>query len=183
MKRSSALNALVCCLMLTFLRMFVAACVPRSALTPTPSNLPPSITPLPASVTPATLSTVTLLTRPPEPSLTPTLPPPTATLTETILSSTAKPSYQARLRGGSLHTCLVTEPGNVLFWGDNYFGQLGDGTDFGSWKPITPLGLSSVVTVIGSGGGHVCTLLENGGVRCWGDNSAGQVGDGTITGK
>jgi len=87
------------------------------------------------------------------------------------------------LVAGGGHTCALNGKGGVQCWGDNYFGQLGDGTDFGSWKPITPLGLSSGVMAIGSGGGHVCALLENGGVQCWGDNSGGQLGDGTITWK
>ena len=153
--------------------MFVAACVPRSALTPTPSNLPPSITPLPASVTPATSST--------QPDTNFTTAHSNANRNYTIFNGEALlPGAPSRRIAAHLSGYRAWRN---LCWGDNYFGQLGDGTDFGSWKTITPLGLSSVVTAIGSGGGHVCALLENGGVRCWGDNSAGQVGDGTITGK
>ena len=93
------------------------------------------------------------------------------------------PSSAEAITAGAYHTCILTQAEDVLCWGDHHFGQLGDGTDFGSWQPITPLGLSSGVMDIGSGGGHVCTQLENGGVQCWGDGSAGQLGDKAIAWK
>lgn len=82
---------------------------------------------------------------------------------------------------GGGHTCALNGAGGVQCWGDNYFSQLGDGTDLASWAPVNPVGLTSGVTAIGSGSGHACALLEHGLVQCWGDGSGGQLGDGNVS--
>lgn len=90
-----------------------------------------------------------------------------------------------QLAAGGGHTCALNAAGGVQCWGDNYFGQLGDGSDTASWTPVTPLGLSGgVVAVrIAAGSGHACALLADGGLACWGDPSAGQLGDASIRWK
>jgi hypothetical protein len=77
------------------------------------------------------------------------------------------------------HSCARTAKGSVLCWGINDHGQLGDGTKRDRALPVSVLGLERGVVGIGVGFLSSCAVTLAGGVRCWGDNSAGQLGDGT----
>ena len=83
------------------------------------------------------------------------------------------------LAGGSLHTCGLTGTGSVKCWGYNSEGAVGNGTDVNQQTPANVIGLISDVTAIAAGGDHSCGLTGGGGVKCWGNNSSGQLGDGT----
>ena len=80
---------------------------------------------------------------------------------------------------GSGHTCGLTDRGGVMCWGGNTNGQLGDGTTTDRYSPVYVKGLSTGVTAISAGTTHTCALLTTGGVKCWGNNNRGQLGDGT----
>lgn len=91
---------------------------------------------------------------------------------------------------GNTHTCAVTATGGVKCWGLNASGQLGypfavnvgDGNaqrPFPSSAPALPLGTNARPIEVRGGGEHTCVRFADGTVRCWGGNSAGQLGDGT----
>ena len=83
---------------------------------------------------------------------------------------------------GFNHTCAVRASGAVSCWGANGSGELGAGTrdiTEGHNVPSDVVGLTDI-TGVAAGGNHTCALRANGTVRCWGENSRGQVGDGTV---
>jgi alpha-tubulin suppressor-like RCC1 family protein len=73
-------------------------------------------------------------------------------------------------------------------WGDNTYGQIGDGTTTFQPRPTHVLGLNGVgllspVFYATGGAGHSIAVLESGAVAAWGLNSAGQLGDGSTANR
>jgi alpha-tubulin suppressor-like RCC1 family protein len=88
--------------------------------------------------------------------------------------------------GGSAHSLAVKADGNVWAWGSNAYGQLGDGTTTDRLSPVAVAGLAGVTVIAASGGlygAHSLALKPDGTVWAWGNNSGGQVGDGTNVGR
>ena len=83
------------------------------------------------------------------------------------------------IAGGGAHTCAITANGALSCWGRNWFGNLGDGTTTSRDTPTPVVGLSSGVVAVGAGEITTCAVTFSGGVKCWGDNLYGTVGDGT----
>ena len=83
------------------------------------------------------------------------------------------------------HTCVVFETGSTLCWGDNFYGQLGQGNtntvgDNETLATLFPIDLGADAEQIVAGRHHTCALLTGGGVKCWGRNLYGQLGTGGI---
>lgn len=76
--------------------------------------------------------------------------------------------------------CVIIDTGEVYCWGDNWQGQLGDGTTTDSLVPKKISGVSGKNFVqLGSGSYSMCALTDGGELYCWGRNNSGQVGNNT----
>lgn len=118
------------------------------------------------------------------------------TSTGAVVSALANPSAPAapgsvhllqnveQIAMGAYHSCaligLPPTSGGVKCWGDNSYGQLGDNTTTTHNLPVDSLGLTSGIKAVVAGANHTCALNSTGGVRCWGLNEFGQLGDGTL---
>jgi alpha-tubulin suppressor-like RCC1 family protein len=84
---------------------------------------------------------------------------------------------------GSGTHCALLSTGRVDCWGPNGSGQLGNGTTASySDVPVGVFGISDAKAVASDTyGDSFCAVLSTGGVKCWGDNGYGQLGNGTTT--
>ena len=81
---------------------------------------------------------------------------------------------------GNSHTCVVLADSSVKCWGDNAYGQLGNGSTTSALysAPVAASGITNAVDVV-TGKYHTCALLSDQTIKCWGANSSGQLGNGT----
>lgn len=79
--------------------------------------------------------------------------------------------------------CALRANGTVWCWGYNGYGQLGDGTTVNKSIPVQIAGISTAVSLYGSGGqyGSFYAILADGTARSWGYNGYGQLGNNTTT--
>jgi alpha-tubulin suppressor-like RCC1 family protein len=81
------------------------------------------------------------------------------------------------------YSLALKSDGTVWAWGDNTYGDLGNGTYTTSNMPVQVSDLSGVTSSFGGGVYHSVALKGDGTVWTWGDNSFGQLGNGTYTGS
>jgi hypothetical protein len=83
---------------------------------------------------------------------------------------------------GDSFTCALRDTGRVVCFGLDDLGQLGQasGSPVSGPTPVTPVGLTSGVSAISAGQGQACAV-QNGAALCWGQNSNGEIGDGSTT--
>jgi alpha-tubulin suppressor-like RCC1 family protein len=84
---------------------------------------------------------------------------------------------------GGFHSCAITTAGATVCWGQNVYGQLGDGTTTDSPTPVAAFGLSAGTAAVTGGTYHTCAITTAGEARCWGSNNTGQIGDGTLVNR
>eukprot|EP01084_Bolivina_argentea_P255595 429969_1 len=91
---------------------------------------------------------------------------------------------------GSIHSCALSTTHKVKCWGRNQFGQLGQGDninrgdnpdEMGNYLNVIDLGTNFIPIQIEAGSYHTCALSINDTVKCWGDNSHGQLGYGDLS--
>ena len=81
---------------------------------------------------------------------------------------------------GGWSTCGTTGTGTAYCWGDNAFGQVGDGTITNRNRPTVVTGGIQLVQV-STTWGRTCGVTPTGQAWCWGENSNGELGNGTRT--
>ena len=92
-----------------------------------------------------------------------------------------------QISAGQKYTCALNSSGNVLCWGDNNYGQLGDDSTSNRSYPAfvvesdgSSIPLSSVVQ-LSVGDNHTCALTSAETVLCWGYGFYGQLGSSSLT--
>lgn len=82
---------------------------------------------------------------------------------------------------GREHTCAVLDGGRTYCWGDNSWGQLGDGTTAPSAEPVGSV-VDGPVIALAAGTRHTCAVTDGGGVTCWGSDDLGTTAPGGRSG-
>ena len=97
-----------------------------------------------------------------------------------------------QLSTGNAHICALANDGGVKCWGLNAYGNLGLGdtnkrgdqpNEMGVNLPEVDLGTGRTAVTLAGGGEHNCALLDDNTVKCWGYNSAGQLGLGFVASR
>ena len=90
-------------------------------------------------------------------------------------------SGAVQVAGGGFHFCALLTGGTADCWGRNSEGELGIGSfSNDSDVPVVVSGLNGAVQ-LAAGAYHTCAVLTGGSLECWGDNSDGELGNGTKT--
>ena len=78
------------------------------------------------------------------------------------------------------HTVALKSDRTLWSWGENFRGQLGDGTTTDRYSPVH-IGADNTWDIIAAGYFHTIALKSDGTLWAWGNNSSGKLGDGTTT--
>lgn len=98
----------------------------------------------------------------------------------TLVSTTEKFS---QIAVGYYWTCAITRSGALYCWGGNG-GTIGDGTETDRWTPVLIDGGTTYKEIAtGFASNHTCGITNTNVLKCWGQNSNGQLGDGTLTAR
>ena len=87
------------------------------------------------------------------------------------------------LESGIKHTCALTSGSEVMCWGLNTSGQLGNRSIANSNVPVLVQGLVGKIVSISGGAEFTCAVNDADEVMCWGNNSEGQLNDGSRFGR
>ena len=106
--------------------------------------------------------------------------------TRTHRSTPIKIAAVSNLKGvsaGNWHSTAIDGNGELYTWGSNYYGQLGDGTTVR--RRTAPMNTKSTMRweSISAGSNHSLAVRNNGELYAWGQNSSGQLGDGSTTNR
>jgi hypothetical protein len=96
-------------------------------------------------------------------------------------SSRQTPTTYRTITAGSTHACALTHDGVIDCWGDNRFGQLGDGTTSDAERGLTRVRSDLRFVHVSAGATHTCALTTEGALYCWGGDLSGVLGDAATT--
>lgn len=92
----------------------------------------------------------------------------------------------AAVYGGASHRCVIKTGGSVWCWGNNSYGEIGNGEigyngvqGAAVPSPVQVQGLGAPAVSLTSGYYNTCAVLDNGHIKCWGNNGYGQIGNGS----
>jgi len=97
-----------------------------------------------------------------------------------------------QITAGIAHTCGLLNDFSVKCYGNGEKGQLGYGNtdnkgdepnEMGSNLPSVSLGSGRTSIFISAGGNHTCSILDNNGLKCWGEGAFGQLGYGDTSNR
>jgi cysteine-rich repeat protein len=93
------------------------------------------------------------------------------------------PAAVSHFTAGGAHVCALLESGEAYCWGSSEFGQLGYGDVQSIGNDESPsaggaLDVGGDIRVLDAGFFHTCAINEFNELRCWGNNDAGQLGQG-----
>jgi len=94
-----------------------------------------------------------------------------------------QPEDNATLGASRYSTCTILSDGTLRCWGDNRYGQIGDGSSgsdkYSPTNVSIPNGKTPVSVSSTPNGNTVCSIMDDGTLYCWGANYDGQIGIGT----
>ena len=104
-----------------------------------------------------------------------------------VADVTGLSSGVGEITSGSYYTCALTTGAAQMCWGEGGNGQLAAGTTTtGTTTPIAsldPAGTAPLTNMLSTAAGYdsACGVVNDGTVLCWGDNSSGELGDGSVS--
>jgi alpha-tubulin suppressor-like RCC1 family protein len=95
------------------------------------------------------------------------------------------------VHAGYHHTCAIRNDHSTVCWGLNYWGELGIGTRVNVGDSVGQMGSALIpvdlgtnyATTLSAGLEFTCAILNTGEVKCWGDNTYGQLGVSGVHGS
>jgi alpha-tubulin suppressor-like RCC1 family protein len=108
----------------------------------------------------------------------------TANTYDTAQAITDLPAGIAQVSVADQGACTVTSGGGLDCWGDNTWGEVGNGTSGSPATSPVAVSITGTVQAVSTGGQHACAVVNGatmGEAFCWGDNTYGGLGDGTTT--
>ena len=101
----------------------------------------------------------------------------TALMVSNLVAKVQASAPETPLAGGLYHSLFIADDGSLWAWGENTYGQLGDGLN--AAKNPSPKQILSGVAAVAGGHRHTLALKTDGSLWAWGNNQFGQLGDGT----
>ncbi len=89
------------------------------------------------------------------------------------------------ISSGGSHSCgVLSSTGGIKCWGYNNLYQLGNGTSTSTGTPVDVTAVTSGAVKVAAGGpSFTCALINDGSIKCWGQNNVGQLGIGSVSGS